>query len=113
MVFPDLSDLRNGDDLRVVVPFSDAECNLSCGNAGTNFIGDSSDFAASERLPSNVPCATADDGIHLAAAVNPSFESTDDPSVYVGRIDHYEGTISFSDVCNDRSEIALSFDVKF
>lgn len=113
-VYPDLSDVRNGDSVRILVPFQDAECNLACGTEFRSFSSPRTWSEGAHSLPSNIPCNTEASDTYLGLFVDVPFFTSDDPDTYLGRIDVYQYSGWVEDICGSRSgAIDFNFEVAF
>jgi hypothetical protein len=55
----------SGDEVAVLVAYTDAECNLACGMLSYSFTTPEEDEAATGSIQSNLPCDTASSSVYL------------------------------------------------
>jgi hypothetical protein len=114
VISPDLRNVRNGDQVQIVVAVEDTDCNLACGSIDTSHKSQQADGVGSQSLPSNVPCSTKDTGVYLGIDVGIPSVTSSDPNAFAGRVDSYAFTARVSDFCGASSaSITVSFDVHF
>ena len=89
---PALERVRQGDVVRILIPYDDPDCNLACGTASNGIESPEEGGEGGCSLPANLPCASEPDEVYLGFRF-----------VIQGR-----GRYSFwgrlTDVCGERSE---------
>lgn len=108
LLVPDLSDVRNGDQITVLVEFEDEQCNLACGSNSSS----SETFTSAASAPSNIPCSTEESGMHLGLYV--SLATVLGPNVSDKAPEGYRYQLRVSDRCGAPSEpVVVEFTVTF
>lgn len=98
----DFTNVQPQDQLRIMVPYADHDCNLACGAVYSSYDSPASSGLGGDSLPSNMPCDTEQSNVYVGFYFLANSEG------------NYTYMIQLADVCTEESgRVEGTFTISF